>query len=146
MVISEQTKNFVSAVDEFSSGKIKFRDEIGMIVEHFSVINNAEKFEEMIFRAKYLNGLMKVFSSAAQNPEVRNTDQIEEDFKHNFLLFREMLESAVNSLNDNLKSEMTNKFLGLTPEAMLNTKSLIADLDWVKIYLNEARRGRADQI
>ncbi len=146
MIISEQTRNFIQSADDLSGNKIKFRDEVSTIVEHFSVINDAEKFEELIFKAKYLNGLMKVFASSAQNPEITNLEQIQKDFTENFGQFREILSAVISSLEENLKADMNRKFLELTPEAMLNTKSLIGDFDWVKRFLNDVRRGRADQI
>lgn len=145
MVITEQTRNFVKAVDEFSGKKLNLRDELCVIVEYFASANDADKFEELIFKAKYLNGLMNVFSSAAKNSEVTNTEQIKEDFTHNFGLFRDILSSVTASLEENLQEEFQRKFLELSPEAMMNTKTLIGDLDRVKRYLNDVRRGKAPQ-
>ncbi|NUN10364.1 MAG: hypothetical protein HUU54_14415 [Ignavibacteriaceae bacterium] len=145
MLISEQTRNFVKAVDEFSGKKIQLRDELCVIVEYFAQANDAEKFEELIFKAKYLKGLMNVFTAASQNSEVSNTEQIREDFTHNFGLLRDILGSITATLEENLKREFQRKFLDLSPEAMMNTKTLISDLDWAKRYLNDVRRGKAAQ-
>ncbi|MCX7877530.1 MAG: hypothetical protein N2510_02690 [Ignavibacteria bacterium] len=141
--LSKKTIELSIELNEFSSFKIKNPDDISLLIE-FS-LNNSELFGEIIFIAKYLNGLGKILDKIHYTDNIQSRDEtiykIKDEYKKNILKFTDLLGKLLEcNKNHSSISNLENKYLSLNQESMSNLASLIYDLSWVKKFYNSKRK------
>jgi hypothetical protein len=136
-------KNDINLFDEtenFSSSLLTQKEDL--IFLYKECINNEciEKFEELCFTGKYVNGLLKVIEAGISNPEVKSLDHIKQDLSINMeKVISHLKEITLNSSED-VKNILSNKYFSLNADSIKNLTALVSDLDRVKRYLNYLKR------
>jgi hypothetical protein len=140
--VSNTTLDFIQGLKQFSSGKLKRPEAVSFLYE-VAVITKQEKlFEDIIFTAKYVNGLGKIIhgnvsaTSATKPIDESALDKIKTEFKDNLQKLTTQIKSLLKTTNDSDKTEFEKKYLSLTQESLVNLTNLIYDLSWVKKYWN----------
>ena len=150
MKLSGKTSNLVLKIKEYSGNKLKNEADVSLLIE---CANSEEKqilFEDMIFTAKYLNGLGKILHSnmggilqsggIEDNKIDENAEEkIRNEFKQNMLKFTSQLSEIVNEVNSDEHEIFTGKYLAMNSASLVNLTNLIYDLSWVKKYMNSKK-------
>lgn len=152
MEITQETRNIIIDINEFSNNKLKNRNDVSLLFEALRKDDsNKQLFKDLIFTAKYLNGLGKVMMNSMTgkiDAQFREEDKavmessaekIREEYQKNI----ELLISQINTLllqtdKDDMLS-FKDRYLSMTRSSMVNLTSLIYDLSWVKKYYNEKK-------
>lgn len=141
--LSNEAEQIISELKNFSGYNIKNTDDLTLLIE-FS-FTNERLFGEIIFTAKYLNGLERVLKRFNQTASIEDREEslnkLRDEYRKNILIFIGLLRKL---LNDN-KTHVTTanferKYLSPEQNSMTNLISLISDLSWVKKFYNSKRK------
>jgi len=75
------TSDFINEVDKFSKSRLKRKAELIRIYEEAVKNNNQKLFDELVFTAKYVQGLLRIVKGGNFDPGVNNLDQIKRIFQ-----------------------------------------------------------------
>lgn len=150
MKISESTANLVLDIKKFSGDKLKNEQDISVLIEASLTGENKKLFDEMIFSAKYLNGLGKILHSnmtnAAQQAgtaedkiDENAEEKIRNEFKQNMIKFTSQISELINDMPSEDKKSIEDKYLAMNQTSLVNLTNLIYDLSWVKNYFNSKK-------
>ncbi len=131
---------FVNEVENFSGAKLKRKAELLRIYEEAIKNDRLKLFEETVFTAKYVQGLLRIVKSGTQNPEVQNLESIKKDFSDNINKAVAQLKELINNADDELKSHFEKTYFKLSQVGFLNLAELLNDLEWTKMYMNDLKR------
>lgn len=132
---------FVNEVEKFSNSKLKRKAELLRIYEE-SINNNSESlFEDLIFTAKYVQGLLRIVKSGAVNSEINNIEQIKKDFSDNLEKAAVQIKEIISHADGNLKTHFEQTYFELSQQDFINFSELLSDLEWAKQYMNEKKRS-----
>jgi len=105
--------------------------------------------DDLVFTAKYLNGLGKILhSNHSAAPEVNTNgsiidenaeEKIKNEFKQNMLKLNSQISNINANVPDEDKQNFENKYLAMNRTSLINLTNLIYDLSWVKKYLNSLK-------
>ncbi|HEY3252089.1 MAG TPA: hypothetical protein VGK25_13345 [Ignavibacteria bacterium] len=150
MKISTGTQELISEVNEFSGSKLKSITDLSYIIETAVRLGDEKLFYDIQFIAKYINGLTKIlqsnlsvsentkgFSVSVSNDDAR--EKIRKEFQANVIKFKELLKKLLEKADDDIKTELENKYLLMTRDSFLNLNTLIYDLSWLKKYYNSKK-------
>lgn len=135
MMFSDETNNLVSVINDFSGGKLKNIFGLSFFIEVSEKYNRRKEFQDILFDAKYLNGLVSVFS------DVRNSEIINDNLKTEFSSALLSLKNKVNDFVFGMQGgeEFSGKFLGMSQDCLNNFISLVIDLSIAKEYYNSRK-------
>lgn len=143
MKISDSTNDFIIELNEFSNNKIKNIYEVSCLIELRVNEENKKSFKDIIFTAKYLNGLGKVLHQSIASPsdgdnnvKLNSAEKVREEYTNNITHFTSRLKLYLQNANEDFKKEFENKFLSLSRNSLTNLTKLIYDLSWVKMFFN----------
>ncbi|MGE5807369.1 MAG: hypothetical protein ACM34M_16355 [Ignavibacteria bacterium] len=134
--------DFVNEVEKFSGSKLNRKAELLLIVQEAEKNNKHNAFEDLIFTAKYVVGLMRITKSATENPEEKNMDYMKKDFSANIQKVIALLKEILSSSDTPARNYFEQNYFLLKQKALFNMNELLSDLDWTKSYLNESIRKR----
>ncbi len=159
MFISEGTQNLISELIEFTNSKLINVSDLTMLVEVSKVQNKERLFDDVIFTAKYLNGLGRILQGNLNLGFSRNTEsngkkeakreamisedameKIKHEYKDNLKKFTSELREITAELDEPERNEFELKYLALTREALISLTRLIYDLAWLKTFQNKGKQ------
>lgn len=136
----ENAGKLLQEIDSFSNNKLKLRIELQELLELTAQNSKFDEFENLIFTAKYIQGLMRVIKNAIENPEISNLKQIQSDLSQNIEKFYQQLRVLIANCDESLKNRYEKDFLELSSESFARLNSLMVDLEWTKMYFNSIKR------
>lgn len=150
MELSIETRNFIIEINEFSHNKLKNINDVSLLVETSRKDKEGKKlFSELIFSAKYLNGLGKILmnsitgdkdtvSNEKEKTLIKNSaGKVKDEYKKNIELLINQINELLSKADKDDKMSFADRYLNMTRTSMINLTSLIYDLSWVKKYYNE---------
>ncbi|MEJ5262666.1 MAG: hypothetical protein WHT45_08290 [Ignavibacterium sp.] len=132
--------DFLDSVEIFTERKLHHKKFLQQLIDETSQHDLFEKFEELAFTGKYVNGLLRAVKIGQSNPDVTNLQMIKEDLMNNMEKVISLIKEITSNLNDDTLNEIKIKFIELSKEQFTNLTQLIDDLDQVKKYLNHLKR------
>jgi hypothetical protein len=135
-MIQKNYKKLIDKINDFSNKDIKNNFEVSVIIESAFESGNTDTFKDLIFKAKYINGLKSVLS----NRIVIGDDFMEKifnEFNKNLQLFSELLKEVLISVDIDTSKHFSNKYFELNQESIVNSLDLIEDLTICKEYFND---------
>ena len=142
-MINDYPKNaveFVNEVEKFSKSKLKRKAELIRIYEE-SLNNKKEAlFEDLVFTAKYVQGLLRIVNNDAVTSGINNIEQIKKDFSDNLNKVVDKIKEIISNTDENLKLHFEQTYFELSQQGFLNLSELLSDLEWTKLYMNEKKR------
>jgi hypothetical protein len=124
-------QSLIDEVEKKFSTKFKNRILISNIIE--SAAENKNHFEDLLFTSKYMMGVIRALSK--------------EEHQSNTMLKSEFVEST-EKIKNTLKLLLADKYTFLQEEyfskqssAVFNLISLTGDLELIKLYINDIKRG-----
>lgn len=150
MDISEKTAELVSAIKEFSGSRLKNENDLSVMIESAQTGGNQELFSDLIFTAKYLNGLGKILHSnistaLESQPEGESKldekaeDKIRNEFSQNVIKLSKQISKLISGMKSEDKKNFEEKYLAMSRASLVNLTNLIYDLSWVKQYINSKK-------
>jgi hypothetical protein len=137
----KDSRELLKKVDEFSNFKLQRRDDLQIIFTEGVKEENNKLFEDLVFTAKYVQGLMKVMKMGQENSEVKSLEHVKVDLTKNMEKVVEQIRQIVAGSSQSDRDYIEKNFLQMTADAFKNLNELLSDLDWTKRYLNDFKRS-----
>ena len=137
----KDSRDLLKKVDEFSEFKLQRRDDLQILFTEGVKEENKKLFEDLVFTAKYVQGLMKVMKMGQENSEVKSLEHVKTDLTKNMEKVVEQIREIISNSSKSDKDYIEKNFLEMSPDAFKNLNELLADLDWTKKYLNDLKRS-----
>jgi len=137
----ENPRELVKKIDDFSGYKLSARDDLQRLFDISLNENNEKLFEETIFTAKYVLGLMRVMKKGTSNPEIESLDHVKKDLTVNMEKVVGQIRELISGSNEVDKKYFEDNFLQMNPEAFQNLNKLLEDLEWTKKFMNDLKRS-----
>ena len=134
-------RELLKKVDEFSNFKLQRRDDLQIIFNEGVKDNNNKLFEDLVFTAKYVQGLMKVMKMGRENSEIKSLEHVQIDLTKNMEKLVEQIREITSGSSQSDKEYLDKTFLQMNADAFKNLNDLLYDLDWTKRYLNDLKRN-----
>jgi hypothetical protein len=142
MLISnnENCTSLTEAVSDFSEARLKRKEDLDKL---FSVITSSNKnlFDTLLFKSKYIKGLMRIFKESSKNADFKR-DLIKEDLSDNIRQAKELLKNITRSADEDIKLYFESNYYVTTPDALVRLDELMSDLEWTKMYLNDIKHKK----
>ncbi|HKJ82350.1 MAG TPA: hypothetical protein VJ954_10025 [Ignavibacteriaceae bacterium] len=136
-------RELVKQVDEFSDNKLSVRDDLHRLFAVCLNEKNDKLFEETIFTAKYVLGLMRVLQKGSSNPDVDSLENVKSDLTENMKKIVGQLRELTSDGPETDKNYFEENFLQMSPDAFQNLNKLLQDLEWTKKYFNDLKRNKS---
>ena len=137
---SQISTGFINDVEKFSKARLKRKAELIRIYEEAIKSRNEKLFDDLVFTAKYVQGLMRAIKTGADNTEINNLEQIKKDFSDNVLKVVVQIKEIISSSDESLKEHFNHTYFELSQQGFLSLSELLYDLEWAKMYLNDLKR------
>ena len=138
-MISQLSDNdFLEKVEEYTSNRIQKKADIKKIIVEVVLNRKEDDFENLIFTAKYISGLMRVLKSAPGIPEVNSIEHVKNDLNENIKKGIEQLQEIISA--DSEREYFSKNYFTLSQKNFSNLSQLFSDLESVKKYLNYLKR------
>ncbi|MGA8266043.1 MAG: hypothetical protein WB779_16480 [Ignavibacteriaceae bacterium] len=137
----KDSRELLKKVDEFSNFKLQRRDDLQIIFTEGVKEENNKLFDDIVFTAKYVQGLMKVMKMGQENSEVKSLEHVKVDLTKNMEKVVEQIRQIVAGSSQSDRDYIEKNFLQMTADAFKNLNELLSDLDWTKRYLNDFKRS-----
>ncbi len=131
---------FVDQVEKFSGSKLKRKAGLLRIYEEAQKNNNKNLFEDVTFTSKYIQGLLRIVTNNANNPEITNIEKIKKDFSANIEKVISQLKEIIADAEPEFKKYFEENYFELSQQGFNNLNELLYDLDWAKQYINAKKR------
>lgn len=133
-------EDFIKQAENFTGHIFNEKNDVREIIDAAFAAGKEKEFDELIFTAKYLRGLIRVIKKAPGIPEVENVDKTKEDISENFKKITGQLRSILSAAEDKIQNFFEEKYLALSAESIANLNLLLEDLEAVKKYSNFIKR------
>lgn len=141
MIEFQLNEELLDKVESFTEKKLTQRLTLSQLFKTVNQNNQIEKFNDLIFTAKYANGLYRSLKLSQSNPQITNIDQIKKDFTENLEKVVSLIKEILNDLNAESSKEILQKYTTIGEDQLGNLLLLINDLDQIKKYLNYLKRN-----
>ena len=136
MKISDNTVKLLERINEQSRKPLKNTYEVSLLLESAISFSKATEFKDLIFTAKYINGLKNVLSNRIINGD-DIMEKLFDEFNKNIQKFIELLKKMVTTSDEKSEEFFRVKYFNLDQESMVNSMELIEDLTYIKEYFNK---------
>lgn len=141
MMSFELNEKFLDEVENFTEKKLSQRTTILSLFEIVNQTKQFEKFNDLIFTAKYVNGLIRSIKIAQSNPQISNVEMIKKDFSANMEKARSLISEILSKEDSDTAKEIRSKYIEIGEIQFGNFISLIDDLEQIKKYSNYLKRN-----
>jgi hypothetical protein len=131
----EKAKTLADRIEDFSNRKIMDREALSDILALSFVSDREKELRELAFTAKYIQGILRGAKKVAGNPEINNLEFLKGELGEQIQKFAGMLRELIPPLPESDK--LNKKYFGENVNSFADIQTLISDLEWVKMYLND---------
>ncbi len=135
-MISPKTEKLVREILSYSDKPIEHVYEITSLIETVLLNETTKEFDDLIFTAKYVNGLKKVVSGRIVNKD-GYMEKMFAEFNINLQRVVDILKSIIAGSEDQIKKFFNEKYFNLNQKSMVNLMALVEDLAVCKEYFNK---------
>lgn len=133
-------ESLLKEVEDFSKISLPNKENLLLVFTEGLKAENLKSFNNLIFTAKYVQGLKRVLGKGASLPDVNNLEDIKKDLSENLISVMEILKEFNTSMPEDKREGFQNKYLNMNHECLTNLNNLLECLEWTKIYLNDLKR------
>ena len=137
MILSDE--NFLTETEKFNNHPLNKKDDVQQLITAAVKYKKEREFDELIFTAKYLNGLMRIVNKAPGIPEVESIEHVKSDISENMKKIIDQLQGILSAGEYWKAGSFEENYLTLTQNSINNLKLLLDDLESVKKYLNHLK-------
>lgn len=135
MDFENEVKDLIFNINEYSERSIKNIYEVSVLMDSALSLGKNKEFKELIFTAKYVNGLKSVLSNRSINVD-KYMEKIFDEFNQNLQKFFELMKTVIADCDGNAVKYFNDKYFQMNQENIVNGMGLIEDLSLCKEYLN----------
>ncbi|MFN3872242.1 MAG: hypothetical protein ACK4R9_04515 [Ignavibacterium sp.] len=135
------SQNFLNEVESFTERKLHHKIFLQQLIDEANKNNLVEKFEELAFTGKYVNGLFRAIKIGQANPDITNLHLIKEDLMKNIEKVITLIKEMTLNINREAFAEINLKYIELSKDQFNNITQFVDDLDQVKKYINYLKRN-----
>lgn len=133
--------DFLDSVEAYTERKLHHKFFLQQLIDETTKYKLYDKFEDLAFTGKYVNGLLRAVKIGQSNPDVTNLQMIKEDLMKNIEKVISLIKEITSTLTEEPMNEINHKFIELSREQFTNLTLLMDDLDQIKKYLNHLKRA-----
>ena len=135
MQFSKETKKLIEEINDFSSIPLRNSFEVSVLIDSALCSDDKTFFKDLIFTAKYVNGLKNVLSNRIVTGD-EYMEKMFEEFNRNLQKFIDILKESIDYKNDKIQKYFEEKYFKLNQESIVNSMDLIEDLTKCKEFFN----------
>lgn len=143
MKISESSKKLIEKINDHSSRPLKNIYELTFLLESALKKEKLDEFKDLIFTAKYVNGLKNVLSDRIITGD-EFMEKIFDEFNKNLRKFINILRSISVPSDSNTEKFFEDKYFRLDQDSVVNSMELIEDLTLCKEFFNRYPENMPD--
>ena len=130
MEVSQETRRFVQDLDEYSSRRLKNRDDLAQIIELARTQRKLQVLDDIAFFGK---SLWNTFNTMQRTgPAGEGYDKLSNLFNDNYEKVSTLIRTLVKEAPEDVKEHFKAKFFSPTHEGMSQMMNLIHDVSWLK--------------
>jgi len=126
MIISEKTRELLFEIREYSENTLSDFNDVSVLIENVFYSEDKQKFLDLIFKAKFLNGMLTIF--ADDSKEQSTKEKISDEFQVQLTGFINEFKSLTEKFSQQDKDFFDRKYFQLTPDSLGNNIKLVKDL------------------
>jgi len=132
MIISEKTRDLIFEIREYSQNTLSDFNDISVLLENVFYSGNRTKFTDLIFKAKFLNGMLTIFADDSKDQSTK--EKVSDEFQMQLSGFIDEFKSLTENFEQQDKDFFERKYFQLTPDSLGNNIKLIKDLTICKNF------------
>ena len=132
---SEKVKTLIDRINEHSPKILKNNYDVQLIMETAFDPDRKNTFKDLIFTAKYVNGLKSVLENRSFTDD-KFMEKMLEEFNRSIQKFLDLLRAVVSGANEKELKFFEEKYFRLEHGSLVSTMELIEDLSACKEYFN----------
>jgi len=132
MTFSKETTDLIFDIMKFSNGLFKNTFELSVLIEHTISSDNPQLFSDIIFKAKYIKGLLKIIKDNPQKDD--KTEKIHNEFSGNLIDLKEQILNLLQKIDDEIHNSFQTKYFEMNIDSLNNYYGLIDELAKCKDY------------
>jgi len=133
MIISDKTRELIFELREYSNNTLSDFNDISILLENVFFSPERNKFLDLIFKAKFLSGMLTIFAN--DRIEQSNKEKVSDEFRGQLTGFIDEFKEVTNLFSEQQdKDFFEKKYFQLTPDALGNNIKLIKDLTICKNF------------
>ncbi len=133
-------ESLLKEVENFSKILLPNKNDLLLIFTEGLKAENFKSFNDLIFTAKYVQGLKRVIDKGASMTDVNNLEDVKKDLSENLVSLVDILKEYNTSMPDENKEKFEYDYLKMNSDCLSNLNNLLKGLEWTKIYLNDLKR------
>lgn len=135
------SKSFLDEVESFTEKNLHHKVFLQKLIDETNKNDLIEKFEELAFTGKYVNGLFRAVKIGQSNPDITNLQLIKEDLMKNIEKVITIIKEMTRNFSEEVQAEINLNYIELSKNQFNNITQLVDDLDQIKKYLNYLKRN-----
>ena len=132
MIISEKTRELLFEIREYSENTLSDFNDVSVLIENVFYSEDKQKFLDLIFKAKFLNGMLTIF--ADDSKEQSTKEKISDEFQVQLTGFINEFKYLTEKFTQQDKDFFDRKYFQLTPDSLGNNIKLVKDLTICKNF------------
>jgi hypothetical protein len=132
---------FITQTEDFTGHFFNNKSDVRDLMELSFKCGKEKDFDELIFTAKYVRGLIRAIKKAPGIPGAENVDQLKQDISENIKKISTQLRAILSTADVKTKSFFEEKYLALNEKCINNLNLLLEDLEALKKYSNYLKRS-----
>lgn len=132
MTFSKETTDLIFDIMKFSNGLFKNTFELSVLIENTISSDNPQIFSDIIFKAKYLKGLLKIIKDNPQKDD--KTEKIHNEFSENLIELKEQISNLLSNIDNDINNSFQSKYFEMNIDSLNNYYGLIDELAKCKDY------------
>jgi len=130
MVVSQETSDLISTLQDFSRRKLHHPDDLASLIELSRLHNQKQVLDDLCFLSKFLINTNTVMKRIGKDAE--GYDKLSYEFTDNLEKASSFIRLLVKEASDDVKLHFTSTYFGMTQEALHSLMELLYDIAWLK--------------
>ena len=134
-------EKFVDNVESFTGNPLNRKEDVKKLIQIVLEKGNEDKFEKLIFTAKYICGLMRIMKNSTGVSAADSIEHIKEDLNENIRKGVDQIREIITVSDVEKRDYFEKAYLSsATTQSFNNLYQLFSDLEAVKKYVNYLKR------
>lgn len=138
MTVRPETERFVNELEKYANLNMRYKKEIGLLLDQSSAAGKREVFEDIVFFAKFIaksQDLMKRIG-----PESEGYGKLSAEFHSAMEKTTSLLRTVVKDGPEDVKERFVEGFFRMDEESFASLMAFLRELAWVKNWMVDGRR------
>ena len=133
-------EGFLEKVENYSGNQLNRKEDVGRLINIVRECGEEEEFENLVFTAKYICGMIRIVKNEHDASNAGNMDLIKADLNENIKKGVESLKKILSKTEEFNKEHFEKNYISLSAQNFENLHQFFSDLEAVKKYINYLKR------